>query len=116
MLFTTLHQDQAVWAALFAGVLLGGVYDILTAVRVLLRQGMLVTVAADLVMGTVAGMAALWTLYRANEGELRMILLAGMALGAAVYRLGIGRVLRGAYGRTRKTQCIGDGKKREKNE
>ena len=99
MLFTTLHQGRIVWAALFGGILLGGAYDALTVLRILLHRGIVVTILADLVMGMVTAAITLWTLYRANEGELRLILLIAMGMGFIVYQIGVGRLLRSLWAR-----------------
>ncbi len=109
MLFVTLHQGRIVWAAFFCGILLGGAYDMLTALRIAFRRGVLVTILADLLMGAATAAATLWTLYRANEGELRLILLVVIGIGLLVYRIGVGRLLRGAWRRVLHRRRTGDG-------
>ena len=56
MLFATVGQWKVFLAMMVAGLLAGGVYDLLAALRHLLRAGPLISLAADLAFGLLSAL------------------------------------------------------------
>ena len=84
------HVSQQLTAYLTAA-LLGAasamVYDLLRAVRLRRRRDRRLTGLADGLYITVLGLLLLWFTLHIGEGELRLYMLTGVALGAVLYGL-----------------------------
>ena len=84
------HVSQQLTAYLTAA-LLGAasamVYDLLRAVRLRRRRDRRLTGLADGLYITMLGLLLLWFTLRIGEGELRLYMLTGVALGAVLYGL-----------------------------
>lgn len=91
------HVSQQLTAYLTAA-LLGAasamVYDLLRAVRLRRRRDRRLTGLADGLYITVLGLLLLWFTLRIGEGELRLYMLTGVALGAVLYGLTLPPLLR----------------------
>lgn len=94
MMFETVGQSGVFLAMVYAGLLVGLLYDGLRLMRRLLAANALVTGLADLLFWLAAGAVVAVALALKGEGSLRLYALAGCASGAALYLLGISRVLR----------------------
>lgn len=70
------------------------VYDLLRAVRLRRRRDRRLTGLADGLYITVLGLLLLWFTLRIGEGELRLYMLTGVALGAVLYGLTLPPLLR----------------------
>ena len=60
-------------------------YDLLRTVRLRRRRNRRLTGALDAVYIAVQGLLLLWFALRIGQGELRLYMLTGMALGALLY-------------------------------
>ena len=69
-------------------------YDLLRTVRLRRRRNRRLTGALDAVYIAVQGLLLLWFALRIGQGELRLYMLTGMALGALLYGLTLPPLLR----------------------
>ena len=94
------HVSQQLTAYLTAA-LLGAasamVYDLLRAVRLRRRRDRRLTGLADGLYITMLGLLLLWFTLRIGEGELRLYMLTGVALGAVLYGLTLPPLLRSLW-------------------
>ena len=67
------------------GAAAGAVYDLLRTVRLRRRRSAPLTHVLDAVFLLAAAPALLWYALRVGEGELRLVMLSAMGLGALVY-------------------------------
>lgn len=96
MMFETIGQAGVFLAMVYAGLLIGLVYDGLRLLRRLLNAGPLLTALLDLLFWLGAGVVAAVALALRSEEALRLYALGGCAAGMVLYLLGISRVLRAA--------------------
>ncbi len=95
MLFATIGQWKVLVAMMVAGLLVGLVYDLLAALRRLLRAGTLLSLCADLAFGLMSALVLGGALTFANYGQMRLFAFLGAGAGAALYALGPHRLGRG---------------------
>ena len=88
MLFATIGQWKVLVAMMVAGLLVGLVYDLLAALRRLLRAGTLLSLCADLAFGLMSALVLGGALTFANYGQMRLFAFLGAGSGAALYALG----------------------------
>ena len=88
MLFATVGQWKVFLAMMVAGLLAGGVYDLLAALRHLLRAGPLISLAADLAFGLLSTLLLGGMLTFACYGEARFFPFLGAGAGLLLYALG----------------------------
>ena len=88
MLFATVGQWKVFLAMMVAGLLAGGVYDLLAALRHLLRAGPLISLAADLAFGLLSALLLGGMLTFACYGEARFFPFLGAGAGMLLYALG----------------------------
>jgi len=81
------HEIASLLACLYAGLLLGAIFDLLQMLRHIFRAGQVLTAIADLLFWLIASAIALGMLRFVSSGQLRFFLLAAMAAGAALYAL-----------------------------
>jgi spore cortex biosynthesis protein YabQ len=81
-----MHEEILLFlsAAAFGGILLF-CYDLLIVLRRVFPHSPWMTSAEDLVYWIAAGLTCFLAVYRENQGILRMFLLPGLLLGAALY-------------------------------
>ncbi len=96
MMFESVGQAGVFLAMMYAGLLIGLVYDGLRMLRLLLHAGRLLTALLDLLFWLGAGAVVAAALALRSEGALRLYALGGCAAGVVIYLLGISRVLRAA--------------------
>lgn len=107
MLFATIGQWKVLVAMMAAGLLVGLVYDLLAALRRLLRAGTLLSLCADLSFGLMSALVLGGALTFANYGQMRLFAFLGAGAGAALYALGPHRLGRGLlHGFVRKFRRI----------
>lgn len=99
MLYYTSGQWYVLAYMMLCGMLMGGIYELFRAVRLLTVAGVTFTALLDAVMCAVLALLLSAMLLRANGGELRLYVLAGCALGMAAFELGPARLLRGGIAR-----------------
>ena len=85
------EQLRAYLTAAALGAAAGAVYDLLRLVRLRRRRDRRLTHGLDAAFLLLVAPALLWYALRVGQGELRLIMLTAMGLGAAVYLLEIGR-------------------------
>lgn len=88
------QQLGALGAAVALGAAAALVYDLLRALRLLRRRDRRLTHLLDSVFVAAVGVAALYLMLRIGGGELRLYMLAGLALGALVWSVLLSRLLR----------------------
>ena len=88
MLFATVGQWKVFLARMVAGLLAGGIYDLLAALRHLLRAGPLISLAADLAFGLLSALLLGGMLTFACYGEARFFPFLGTGAGMLLYALG----------------------------
>ena len=99
MLFATVGQWKVFLAMMVAGLLAGGVYDLLAALRRLLRAGTLLSLCADLAFGLLAALILGGMLTLADRGAVRLFSFLGAGAGCLLYALGPRRLARALRGR-----------------
>lgn len=96
MMFETIGQAGVFLAMVYAGLVIGLVYDALRLVRRALAAKALLTAFLDLIFWLGAGAVAAVALALRNEESMRLYALGGCASGVVLYMLGISRVLQAA--------------------
>lgn len=89
MLFATIGQGWVfLWMA-GAGALAGAWYALLAGLRLLLRAGFWLSLAADIAFGTGAAAIFCAALVAANYGAVRLYAVAGALLGFSLFAAGV---------------------------
>ena len=78
-------QLQQLGAAVALGAAGGLVYDVLRAARLLDRRDRLLTHLLDALFVVLLGAGVLWLALVVGDGELRLYMVTGMALGAVLW-------------------------------
>ena len=78
-------QLQQLGAAVALGAAGGFVYDVLRAARLLDRRDRLLTHLLDALFVVLLGAGVLWLALVVGDGELRLYMVTGMALGAVLW-------------------------------
>ena len=99
MLYYTVGQWCALAYMMLCGVIMGAIYELFRAVRLLTVAGRVFTAVLDTVMCAVQALLLAAMLLRANGGELRLFALMGCAAGMALFLAGPARLLRAAVAR-----------------
>ncbi|NLJ59569.1 MAG: hypothetical protein GX338_01335 [Firmicutes bacterium] len=86
-------QSQLVGLAVtvFAGVIMGALFDLYRVARWALRPGRLFTVICDVIFWLFAATVVFMFLLAYSWGEVRFFMLVGFALGFSMYRVVLGR-------------------------
>lgn len=88
------EQLRAYLTAAALGAAAGAVYDLLRLVRLRRRRNRRLTHGLDAAFLLLVAPALLWYALRVGQGELRLIMLTAMGLGAAVYLLALSPLMR----------------------
>lgn len=88
--FTVSEQTRLLLCAILLGVPIGLCYDLLRTLRLLIRHGVLATVAEDLLFLLLWGAALLCFSAMLARGEFRVYFFFGSFLGFLVYRCTLG--------------------------
>lgn len=75
------------------GLAAGAVYDLLRLIRLRRRRNRRLTHALDGLFVAAVMLTAAWFALRVGQGELRLVMLSAMALGALVYALALSPLL-----------------------
>ena len=94
MLMSTVNQGYAFLIMLYAGIAIGLLYDSFRLLRRLSRAKSFITGVLDAAFWLTACAVAIVALYYACEGEVRLYAIAGLGLGALLYALGLGLLVR----------------------
>ncbi|MHB1314023.1 MAG: spore cortex biosynthesis protein YabQ [Christensenellales bacterium] len=95
---STLIQGYIFFCAVYGGLIIGAVYDVLSAIRKILNKSKWVGALLDLAFCIFAAFIILAVLFRVASGQIRAFSLLGFGAGVFLYMLGIRRLLR-AIGR-----------------
>ena len=95
-LFGTSNQWWVFLFMVYGGIILGLLYDLMAAVRALLRARRALGALFDLLYWLAATAIAFTLLYLAGQGEFRVFNALGFGIGAALYFLGPGKLLQTA--------------------
>jgi len=93
MMFETVGQAGVFLAMVYAGLIVGLLYDGARLARRLVSAGAVITGILDLLFWLAAGAVVSVALALRGEDAVRLYALGGCATGAALYLLGISRVL-----------------------
>ena len=102
MLFATADQGYVFLLMCAAGALTAAWYDLTALLRRLLEAGFWLSLAADAALGLGTACILGGAMLAANYGQPRLYMFLAAALGAALYRLGASRLLRGLLRRLKK--------------
>ncbi len=93
MTLTTTNQAYIFLATVYVGVLLGLIYDIYRAFRMITKPGRLLLAVFDLLFWILAALFSFTMLFKVNGGEIRVYAFIGLALGWGIYTLAVGSIV-----------------------
>ncbi len=103
---TTAPQPFIFMFTIYGGMLVGVAYEFYRLLRKAVKRGRWVTALLDTLFIITLGLIVVFVMYVANQGDLRLYMFAGFALGFALYIAGISPfvqfVFRKVSGRLRK--------------
>ena len=94
MLFSTYNQPAVFMAAVYAGLVMGFVYDLFRGISHVFHFKAFMTGLMDLLFWILAVAVAFVVLYVGDQREIRFFALLGFGLGGLLYALGISAALR----------------------
>jgi spore cortex biosynthesis protein YabQ len=86
---TTAPQPFIFMFTIYGGMLVGIAYDFYRLVRKAVKRGRWVTALLDTLFIITLGFIVVFVMYMANQGDLRLYMFAGFALGFALHIAGI---------------------------
>ena len=93
MALTTSNQAYIFLATVYVGLLLGLLYDIYRAFRMITKPGRLLLAVFDLLFWILAALFSFAMLFKINGGEIRLYAFIGLALGWGIYSLTVGSIV-----------------------
>ena len=93
MPLTTTNQAYIFLATVYVGLLLGIIYDIYRAFRMITKPGRVLLAIFDLLFWILAALFSFIMLFKVNGGEIRFYAFIGLALGWGIYTLVVGSIL-----------------------
>lgn len=90
---STVNQAYVFLATVYAGFVMGFVYDLFRMIRHITKPGKFVTALLDLLFWVIMGLLAFAVIFHVNYGEVRVYTIAGLAIGWALYALTLSPVL-----------------------
>ena len=90
MTMSTANQAYIFLATVYVGLLLGLIYDVYRAFRMIIKPGKWFVAVLDLSFWVFAAFLSFFMLFRINGGEIRLYAFIGLALGWGLYTLTIG--------------------------
>jgi len=93
MTLTTTNQAYIFLATVYVGLLLGIIYDIYRAFRMITKPGRVLLAIFDLLFWILAALFSFIMLFKVNGGEIRFYAFIGLALGWGIYTLVVGSIL-----------------------
>jgi len=93
MTLTTTNQAYIFLATVYVGLLLGLIYDIYRAFRMITKPGRLLLAVFDLLFWILAALFSFTMLFKVNGGEIRLYAFIGLALGWGLYTLAVGSIV-----------------------
>ncbi len=89
MLMSTVNQAYVFLSTVYAGIIIGFIYDLNRAVRRSFKPGRWIIGILDLIFWLVVAVVAFIVLYYANSGEIRFYNFIGLTAGWGLYSLTI---------------------------
>jgi len=93
MTLSTSNQAYIFLATVYVGLLLGLIYDIYRAFRMITKPGRLLLAVFDLLFWILAALFSFTMLFKVNGGEIRLYAFIGLALGWGLYTLAVGSIV-----------------------
>ncbi len=82
---STVNQAYVFLATVYAGFVIGFVYDLFRMIRQITRPGKLVTGLLDLVFWLLMALLSFLVVFKVNYGVIRLYTIAGLAIGWGLY-------------------------------
>lgn len=82
---STVNQAYVFLATVYAGFVIGFVYDLFRMIRQITRPGKLVTGLLDLVFWLLMAILSFLVVFKVNYGVIRLYTIAGLAIGWGLY-------------------------------
>jgi spore cortex biosynthesis protein YabQ len=86
-MFSTSNQAYVFLATVYAGFIIGFIYDCCRMIRKITKPGIWLTGVMDLLFWIVMGGLSFLVIFYVNDGEVRIYTIAGFAIGWALYVL-----------------------------
>lgn len=86
-MFSTSNQAYVFLSTVYAGFIIGFIYDCCRMVRKITKPGIWLTGVMDLLFWIVMGLLSFLVLFYVNDGEVRIYTIAGFGIGWALYAL-----------------------------
>jgi spore cortex biosynthesis protein YabQ len=86
-MFSTSNQAYVFLATVYAGFIIGFIYDCCRMIRKITKPGIFLTGIMDLLFWIVIGALSFLVIFYVNDGEVRIYTIAGFAIGWALYVL-----------------------------
>ncbi|NLI60356.1 MAG: spore cortex biosynthesis protein YabQ [Clostridiales bacterium] len=93
MTLSTTNQAYIFLATVYLGLILGIIYDIYRAFRMVAKPGKWLVAILDLSFWILAAFISFFMLFKVNGGQIRLYAYIGLALGWGLYALIIGSFL-----------------------
>ena len=87
MLHSTTNQAYVFLSTLYAGLIIGFLYDCCRMVRKMIRAGVIITGILDLLFWAVIGILSFLVLFYVDNGSVRLYTVVGLLIGWLLYRL-----------------------------
>lgn len=93
MTLSTANQAYIFLATVYAGLLLGLIYDVYRAFRMITKPGKVLLAVFDLFFWIQAALFSFYMFFKVNDGEIRLYAYLGLALGWGLYILTVGSLV-----------------------
>lgn len=92
-MLSTSNQAYIFLSTVYAGLIIGFLYDCCRMIRKMIRAGVAVTGILDLLFWSIIGVLSFLVLYYVNDGNVRIYTLLGFAVGWILYLLSLSRIV-----------------------
>ena len=92
-MLTTSNQAYIFLSTVYAGLIIGFLYDCCRMIRKMIRAGVAVTGILDLLFWSIIGVLSFLVLYYVNDGNVRIYTLLGFGVGWILYLLSLSRLI-----------------------
>ncbi|HPT78392.1 MAG TPA: spore cortex biosynthesis protein YabQ [Candidatus Atribacteria bacterium] len=90
---STVNQAYVFLATVYAGFVMGFIYDLFRMIRHITKPGKFITAVLDLLFWVIMGLLAFAVIFYVNYGEVRIYTIIGLAMGWALYALTLSPVI-----------------------
>jgi spore cortex biosynthesis protein YabQ len=90
-MLSTSNQAYIFLSTVYAGLIIGFLYDCCRMVRKMIRAGVVITGVLDLLFWSIIGVLSFLVLFYVNDGNVRIYTLLGFAVGWILYLLSLSR-------------------------